>query len=179
MPLRRAADYRQSWPDSAIVWKGVMTDAGSPPALEFVFAAHVTVGRPLELGEVGKGGRRIVPITGGEFSGPRLRGKVVPGGADWQIIRNDGVAELDACYTLETDDAALICVRNHALRHGPAKVMAALAAGRTVEPSSYYFRGATFFETGAARYAWIARQIIVCTGEREPAGVKLRFYQVL
>ena len=156
-----------------------MTDAEAPPALEFVVAAHVTVDRPLDLGDVGKGGRRIVPITAGEFSGPRLRGKVVPGGADWQIIRSDGVAELEARYTLETDDGALIYVRNHALRHGPAEVLAALAAGRSVEPSSYYFRGATFFETGAARYAWLTKHIIVCTGEREPAGVKLRFYQVL
>jgi len=156
-----------------------MTDAEAPPALEFVVAAHVTVDRPLDLGDVGKGGRRIVPITAGEFSGPRLRGKVVPGGADWQIIRSDGVAELEARYTLETDDGALIYVRNHALRHGPAEVLAALAAGRSVDPSSYYFRGATFFETGAARYAWLAKHIIVCTGEREPAGVKLRFYQVL
>lgn len=156
-----------------------MTDAEAPPALEFVFAAHVTVDRPLDLGDVGKGGRRIVPITGGEFSGPRLRGKVVPGGADWQIIRSDGVAELEARYTLETDDGALIYVRNHALRHGPAEVMAALAAGRSVAPTSYYFRGAAFFETGAARYAWLTKHIIVCNGEREPAGVKLRFYQVL
>ena len=128
---------------------------------------------------MGKGGRRIVPITGGEFSGPRLRGKVIAGGADWQIVRTDGVAELEARYTLETDDGALIYVRNHALRHGPAEAMAALAAGRSVDPSSYYFRGATFFETGAARYAWLTKHIIVCTGEREPAGVKLRFYQVL
>ena len=103
----------------------------------------------------------------------------IPGGADWQIVRNDGVAELEARYTLETDDGALIYVRNHALRHGPAEAMAALAAGRSVDPSSYYFRGATFFETGAARYAWLTKHIIVCTGEREPAGVKLRFYQVL
>jgi hypothetical protein len=144
-----------------------------------VFAAHVTVDRPLDLGDVGKGGRRIVPITGGEFSGPRLRGKVIAGGADWQIVRTGGVAELEARYTLETDDGVLIYVRNHALRHGPAEVMAALAAGRSVDPSSYYFRGATFFETGAARYAWLTKHIIVCTGEREPAGVKLRFYQVL
>ena len=140
-----------------------MSDAEFPPTLEFVFAAQVTVDRRSILGDVGKGGRRIVPITGGEFSGPRLRGKVVPGGADWQIVRHDGVAELEARYTLETDDGALIYVRNHALRHGPAEVIAALAAGRPVEPSSYYFRGATFFETGAARYAWITRQIIVCT----------------
>ena len=156
-----------------------MSDAEFPPTLEFVFAARVTVDRPLELGDVGKGGRRIVPITGGEFAGPRLRGKVVPGGADWQIVRHDGVAELEARYTLQTDDGALIYVRNHALRHGPPEVIAALAAGRPVEASSYYFRGATFFETGAARYAWITRQIIVCTGERQPAGVNLKFYQVL
>jgi hypothetical protein len=111
-----------------------MTDAEAPPALEFVFAAHVTVDRPLDLGDVGRGGRRIVPITGGEFSGPRLRGKVVPGGADWQIIRSEGVAELEARYTLETDDGALIYVRNHALRHSPAEVLAALATGRSVDP---------------------------------------------
>lgn len=155
-----------------------MSNVQSPPTLEFVFAAEVTVERALDLGDVGKGGRRIVPITGGEFAGPRLRGKVIPGGADWQVVRHDGVAELEARYTLQTDDGALIYVRNYALRHGPAEVMAALAAGRPVEPSSYYFRGATFFETSADPYAWITRHIIICTGEREPAGVNLKFYQV-
>lgn len=156
-----------------------MTDAKSPPQLEFIFTAHVTVDKPLDLGDVGKGGRRIVPITGGEFSGPQLRGTVMPGGADWQILRDDGVAELEARYTLHTDDGALIYVRNHALRHGPPEVIAALTAGRPVDPASYYFRGATFFETGAARYAWLTRAIIVCTGERDPAAVKLMFYQML
>jgi Protein of unknown function (DUF3237) len=113
-----------------------MSDAEFPPTLEFVFAARVTVDRPLELGDVGKGGRRIVPITGGEFAGPRLRGKVVPGGADWQIVRHDGVAELEARYTLQTDDGALIYVRNHALRHGPSEVIVALAAGRPSKPQA-------------------------------------------
>jgi hypothetical protein len=149
------------------------------PNLEFIFAADVTVAPPLDLGDVAKGYRRIVPITGGEFSGPRIRGEVVPGGADWQVLRGDGTAELEARYTLRTDDGALIYVRNHALRHGPADVMAALAAGRAVDPGSYYFRGATFFETSVARYAWLTRHIVVCTGEREPAGVKLRFFQML
>ena len=153
-------------------------EAPAPPRLELIFAAHVRVGAPLDLGDVGKGGRRVVPITGGEFSGPDIRGTVVPGGADWQILRGDGVSELEARYTLQTDDGALIVVRNLALRHGPPEVMAALAAGRPVEPGSYYFRGATFFETSAPRYAWIAKCIVVCTGEREPAGVKLKFYKV-
>jgi hypothetical protein len=151
----------------------------SPPKLEFIFEAHVTVDRPLDLGDVGKGGRRIVPITGGDFSGPQLRAKVVLGGADWQVLRSDGVAELEARYTLRSDDGALIFVRNLALRHGPADVIAALAAGRAVDPAHYYFRGATFFETSAPRYAWITKSIIVCTGEREPAGVKLKFFQLL
>ena len=156
-----------------------MTDTQAPPSLEFIFAAHVTVDPPLDLGDVAKGGRRIVPITGGLFVGPKMRGEVVPGGADWQVLRSDGVAELEARYTLRTDDGALIYVRNLALRHGPAEVIAALAAGRVCDPASYYFRGATFFETSAARYAWIAKNIVVCSGEREPAGVRIKFYQLL
>ena len=152
-----------------------MTDT---PRLELIFAADVSVGPPLDFGDVGKGRRRIDPITGGKFSGPKIRGKVLPGGADWQILRGDGVSELEARYILQTDDGALINVRNLALRHGPPDVMAALAAGRPVEPGSYYFRGATFFETGDARYGWITNCIVGCTGEREPAGVKLKFYKV-
>jgi Protein of unknown function (DUF3237) len=144
-----------------------------PPRLEFVFAAHVTVGEPLDVGDVGKGRRRIVPITGGEFSGPTMRGVVLGGGADWQIIRDDGVAELEARYTLQSSDGALVYVR-----HGPPEVMAALAAGREVTPGSYYFRGATFFETSVERYDWLTRHVIICTGHREPSLVKVEFYRI-
>jgi hypothetical protein len=139
----------------------------------------VTVDPPLDLGDVAKGGRRIVPITGGDFAGPQIRGTVLPGGADWQVLRHDGVAELEARYTLRTDDGALIYVRNLALRHGPPDVIAALAAGRPADPASYYFRGATFFETSAGQYAWFTKHIVVCTGAREPAGVNLKFFQML
>jgi hypothetical protein len=156
-----------------------MPNVPSAPQLEFVFAAHVTVDAPLDIGDVGKGGRRIVPITGGEFSGPRMRGEVLSGGADWQVLRNGGVAELEARYTLRTDDGALIYVRNLAVRHGPPDVLAALAAGRPVDPASYYFRGVTFFETSAAQYEWITKTIVVCSGERESRGVKLDFYALL
>jgi hypothetical protein len=149
------------------------------PTPEFIFDARVTVDPPLDLGDIGKGGRRIVPITGGDFSGPTLSGAVLPGGADWQILRRDGVAELEARYTLRTDDGALIHVRNHALRHGPPDVMAALAAGTSVSAESYYFRGATFFETSAPRYSWLTKHIVVCTGHRELAKVYLKFYKVV
>jgi hypothetical protein len=159
--------------------KDIMADTVSLPPLNFIFSARVTVDPPLDLGDVAKGGRRIVPISGGDFSGSEMRGAVLPGGADWQVLRSDGVAELEARYTLRTDDGALIYVRNHAFRHGPPDVIAALAAGRSVDPARYYFRGATFFETGAAKYAWLTKHVIVCTGEREPAAVKLKFYQML
>jgi hypothetical protein len=149
------------------------------PKLELIFDAHVSVDAPLDLGDVAKGSRRIVPITGGEFAGPQFRATVVPGGADWQVLRSDGVAELEARYTLRAEDGALIYVRNHGLRHGPAAVMAAMANGRPVEPDSYYFRGATFFETSAPRYTWLTKHIIVCTGHREPTGVRLKFYKVV
>jgi hypothetical protein len=148
------------------------------PRLDFIFAAHVTVDTPRDVGDIGKGRRRVVPISGGEFSGPDLRGTVLGGGADWQIIRGDGTAELEARYTLRCDDGALIEVRNLALRHGPPAVMAGLAAGRSVAPDSYYFRGATFFETGAARYAWLTRHIVICTGHREPHLVNVEFYKI-
>jgi len=153
--------------------------AAAPPLLEAIFAAHVLVGAPLTVGDVGKGTRRIVPITGGEFSGPDMRGTVLPGGADWQVLRSDGVAELEARYTMQTADGALIYVRNQALCHGPPDVMAALAAGRPVAPGSYYFRGATFFEVAAERYAWLGKCIVLCAGEREPDAVHLQFYKVL
>src|SRR5262249_19642434 len=144
-----------------------ITDSASIPALEFIIAAHFTVDPALDLGDVGKGGRRIVPITGGDISGPRKRSQGLPGRADYQVLRSDGTAELEAHYTLRTDDGVLIYVRNHGLRHGPPDVIAALAAGQAVDPARYYFRGATFFETSDARYAWLTMHIIVCTGERE------------
>jgi Protein of unknown function (DUF3237) len=158
---------------------GHLANTEPPPHLEFIFTARVIVDPPLDLGDIAKGKRRIVPIIGGDFSGPKLRGKVLPGGADWQILRSDGVDELEARYTLCTDDDALIYVRNHALRHGPAEVMAALAAGDPVKPDRYYFRGTTFFETSAVRYGWIGKHIIVCTGERARACVNLKFYNLM
>jgi hypothetical protein len=174
-----AVDYRKSQPYRATFGRIFLASTETPPRLEFIFAARATVSAPLDLGDVAKGGRRIVPITGGEFSGPQLRGAVIPGGADWQVLRHDGVAELEARYTLRTDDGALIYVRNLALRHGPPEVIAALAAGEPVAAGSYYFRGATFFETGAVRYAWLTKTIVICTGERAPASVHLRFFQLL
>src|SRR5437763_893594 len=91
----------------------------SAPTLEFVFEVIATLAPPLEIGRTAQGERRIIPIAGGTFAGPGINGRVLPVGADWQLIRPDGVTELDARYTVETSAGALICVSNRGIRHGP------------------------------------------------------------
>jgi hypothetical protein len=103
---------------------------------------------------------------------------VLPGGADWQLVRPDGVACLDARYTLETEDGALVYVRNEGLRHGPADVIEELARGATVDPASYYMRTVPHFETGDARYAWLNRIVCVATGARRATAVELEVFEV-
>lgn len=146
--------------------------------LQSLFKAELTLAAPQELGEVPLGRRRIIGITGGRFSGDRLSGRVLPGGADWQVIRADGVADLDARYTLETADGALIYVRNRGYRHGPDDVLEKLAAGKPVDPGLYYMRTTPLFETGDRRYAWLNRMICVATGARRAAAVELEVYEV-
>lgn len=146
--------------------------------LQHLFRAEISLAPPQELGETPQGRRRIIGITGGRFSGERLSGRVLPGGADWQLIRADGVADLDARYTLETEDGALIYVRNRGYRHGPAEVLRKLSAGENVDPSLYYMRTTPRFETGDARYAWLNRMICVATGARRAAAVELDVFEV-
>jgi hypothetical protein len=146
--------------------------------LQSLFKAEITLAAPQELGDGPLGRRRIIGITGGHFSGDRLSGRVLPGGADWQVIRADGVADLDARYTLETTDGALIYVRNRGYRHGPGDVLDKLAAGTPVDPALYYMRTTPLFETGERRYAWLNRIICVATGARRAASVELQVYEV-
>lgn len=145
---------------------------------EFLCRLEVILEPARELGETPLGRRRIIGITGGTFSGPRLAGKILPGGADWQVIRADGVAYLDARYTLETDDGALIYVNNKGYRHGPKEVLERMARGEEVDPALYYMRATPWFETSAPRYAWLNRSICVATGARRAAAVELDFFEV-
>ncbi|HEU4922250.1 MAG TPA: DUF3237 domain-containing protein [Burkholderiales bacterium] len=146
--------------------------------LQPLFRAEITLAAPQELGETPQGRRRIIGITGGRFAGERLSGRVLAGGADWQMIRPDGVADLDARYTLETSDGALIYVRNRGYRHGSPETMRRLAAGEAVDPSLYYMRTTLRFETGDARYAWLNRIVCVATGARHTDAVELEVFEV-
>ncbi len=133
------------------------------PDLEFMARFEVTLDAPvLEVGKVaGVGNRRIIPITGGKFEGPRLKGQILNNGADWQVVQDDGVARLDTRYALKTDDGALIYIQTRGFRYGPDDVMADMARGSTVDPEKYYFRVYIQFETGDARYAWLNRAMAV------------------
>jgi hypothetical protein len=133
---------------------------------------------PQELGDTPQGRRRIIGITGGRFSGERLSGRVLPGGADWQVIRADGVADLDARYTLETSDGALIYVTNRGYRHGPPEIIRRLASGENLDPNLYYMRTTPRFETGDSRYAWMNGIVCVATGARRPSAVELEVFEV-
>ena len=140
---------------------------------------QVVVPPPQKVGAVPHGIRVIAPITGGTFEGPRLRGKVLPGGGDWLLTRPDGVLELDLRITLETDDGALIYMTSSGLRHGPPEVLAALARGESVDPSKYYFRTAIRFETSALQYTFLNQLIAISSGDRRASGPVYTIEEIL
>jgi hypothetical protein len=140
---------------------------------------QVTVGTPQKIGAVPYGARVTVPIVGGQFEGARLRGKVLPGGGDWTLLRTDGVLELDLRVTLETDDGALIQMASFGLRHGPPEVIAALGRGEKVDPARYYFRTTLRFEASAPRYDFLNRLLAVASGDRQPGGPTYAIHEIL
>src|SRR5262245_28570751 len=132
---------------------------------------YVKVATPLNIGAVPLGTRRTAPLAGGTFEGPRLRGDIVPGSsADWQLLRSDGVLEMDLRFTLRADDGALISMSAFGMRHGPPEVIAAIGRGETVDPSTYYFRTILRFETAHPTYSFVNRLVAVASADRRPEG---------
>ncbi len=130
------------------------------------------------LGHTPYGQRRIIGIVGGSVRGPKLTGRILPGGADWQIIRSDGAADIKARYTIETEAGALIMVTSEGLRHGPPEVMEKLARGDNVDPDHYYFRTVMRFETADPTVDWLNRILALARGQRESRSVRLDVYEV-
>jgi hypothetical protein len=141
---------------------------------------YVKVGPLLNIGGVPHGTRRTAPLGGGTFEGPRLRGTIVPGvSADWQLVRSDGVLEMDLRFVLRTDDDALISMSSFGLRHGPPEVIGALGRGETVDPATYYFRTMPRFETSHPAYSFLNRLIAVATGDRRADGPIYTIHEIL
>jgi len=150
------------------------------PRLTQVYRLEATLAPPVELGETAQGHRRIVPLTGGTFSGPKVSGTLLPGAsADWQTILPDGTAFGDIRYTLQTDRGDLLYVQSRSIRHGSPEVLARLGRGEDVDSGEYTFRTSTRIETAAPDLDWLNKGIFISVAGRQPAGVIYETYLVV
>ena len=145
---------------------------------EPIFTVEAELEAIMNLGRTPYGERRVIGILGGTVRGPKLNGRVLPG-ADWQIIRSDGAADIQARYTIETNAGARILVSSDGLRHGPPAVLERLARGDSVDPALYYFRTVMRFETADPAVDWLNRILALARGRREARSVRLEVYEVL
>jgi hypothetical protein len=145
---------------------------------DFMMKLAVDVGEVVSMGMAPLGERRVVGILGGTFEGAALRGEVLPGGADWQIARKDGVLDIDARYVLKEENGGLVRVVSQGYRHGSSEVLAALARGEKVDPTTYFFRTIMRFETGAPYLEWLNKTIAVATAERKARRILLSAYEL-
>lgn len=152
-----------------------------PPPLDYLGRLEVQVAAPVEVGRTHAGQRRVIPITGGTFSGPRGRGRILAAGADFQLLRSDTEAFLDARYVIALDDGARIFVSNMAYRTGAAEDIQALVRGEAVPAERIYFRCAPHFEvadTDDGSWGWLASSIVIGSGQREPDRVIIELWVV-
>ena len=150
----------------------------STPELKFFADLSVEVAKPIEVGKTIHGTRRLISILGGSATGVGWTARVLPGGADFQLIVNAQMAELDARYALETDAGDVIYVQNHAIRTASPEVMTKLIQGEVVNPESVYFRCTPRFETASPALSWISERLFIGTGARHPDRVVMRFFEV-
>jgi hypothetical protein len=151
---------------------------GAPGLVPFADLS-VQVAPPIEVGAVGHGARRVIPIKGGKCVARDWSARVLEGGADFQLIVNERMAQLEARYVLETDAGDRIYVRNDAIRTAAPDVMARLVRGEPVDPALVYFRCVPRFEVSAPALAWMMERMFVGTGLRRPDEVVMRFFEVL
>lgn len=144
-----------------------------------IFTVQAELEAVMTLGRTPYGERRMVAITGGTVKGPKLNGRILPGGADWQIVRSDGAADIQARYVIEADGGARIVVDSKGLRHGPPEVLERLGRGDTVDPAHYYFRTAMRFETADPALGWLNRILAVARGQRQARSVHLDVFEVM
>jgi hypothetical protein len=151
----------------------------TPPALRFAFAVKVIVAPTQDLGQTARGHRRIVDILGGEAEGPRFTGTILPGGADWQVVRPDGTIEVVARYSIRSAAGTLVYVQNDGLRVASPEIVARMARGESVPIDSYRFRTAPRFETSDPALKWLETSTFVGVATRAPDRVAIGFHEVL
>ena len=154
-----------------------MSTAATVPVLERAFDVHASLGLLEDHGITRVGHRRVVPIAGGQVSG-LFDAQIMPGGADWQLVRPDGTIEIDTRYSARTPAEEFVHFRTSGVRSGPPHILEALLRGDPVDPSEYYFRVAVYLETSAPRLAALQRSIFVASAIRETDHVHYTAYRV-
>ena len=149
------------------------------PGLAHFAQLTVIVAAPIEVGNVGHGQRRIIPILGGSCVARDWSARVLEAGADFQLIVTPTCARLEARYVLETDAGDRIFVLNDAVRSAAPDVMARLIRGEAVDPGLVYFRCVPRFEVSSAALSWMTERLFLGTGLRRPEQVEMRFFEVL
>ncbi|MCW3492695.1 DUF3237 domain-containing protein [Microbacterium sp. SSM24] len=147
------------------------------PELVRAFDVTVRLGPVEDHGATRAGHRRVIPIVGGEISGA-IEATILPGGADWQLVRTDGALEIDGRYSARTADDDLLFLQVSGVRSGPPDVLAALLAGEDVAPTEYYFRTALRIETSAPALASLEHAVFVASCIRHAATVRYTAFRV-
>jgi hypothetical protein len=165
---------------SIFAFNSIAQNSPEAPNLEFVCELKVKLKPAIIVGETPHGTRRIIPIVGGTFEGPKMKGEILDGGADWQIVRKDGVSELEAHYQIKTDDGIVIYIKNVGLRVATPEIAAKIAKGEVVSPNDYYFRAVPKFDAPiSSKYEWMNNAIFICRGIRNPDSVSILVWKVL
>jgi hypothetical protein len=149
-----------------------------PPTLEPLLEYYATLKAPIVIGTGPFGTRQVFDVTGGEVTGARVHGRILPSGGDWLLIGADGIGRLDVRATVETDDGAYIYVAYFGVLHMNDKVAQAVAAGGSTEYGDTYFVTQPRFETGDARYAWLNGIVAIGQGKIAPNRVEYRVYSI-
>ena len=149
------------------------------PKLEYLMTYRAELRPPVDVGAGPAGVRQIFDVTGGHFEGPRLKGELLPSGADWLLMGPDGVGRLDVRGTFKTDDGAHVYVQYSGILVMNEKVQQALAEGRETQYGDSDFFTQPRFETGDERYAWLNSIVAIGEGRLIPSAVEYRVYQVV
>lgn len=163
--------------DAVIVGQCVIMNANSIPSLSLLCRITVALGAVQSVGPIALGTRRISLILGGTVTGS-LEGIILPGGSDWQLLRGDGVAEIDARYAVELAGGDLVAVHCSGYRHGPAEIMEALGRGEEIAAEHYYFSCVLSFEGNAVSLAGLDRSVVIANGARSGSSVTLDAFTV-